>query len=240
MIIYKATNLVNGKIYIGQTTRTLQERKKSHNQLAKRGTPYFRKAIIKYGINNFKWQVICICPNIDSLNDQEQYYIAYYDSMNKGYNLTSGGLNYIMSEKSKKKMSESKQNMSKETKQKISNNHADVSGEKNPMFGKTGENHPMFGRRGESHPMFGRTGENHPMFNGHHSEKSKKKMSESRKGERNWNYGKHHSKETIEKMSGENNSMYGKHHTEKAKELMRIARLKYWKNKRKKTREAIK
>jgi hypothetical protein len=39
-----------------------------------------------------------------------------------------------------------------------------LSGENNPMYGRTGENHPMYGRTGALHPMYGRTGANHPMY----------------------------------------------------------------------------
>ena len=108
MIIYKATNLINGKIYIGQTVNKLQIRKSSHMCEANaRHTYYFANALSKYGKDNFKWQVICICPNIDSLNEQEQYYIAYFNSMNRsiGYNLQSGGLNFRMSDEQKKEIS---------------------------------------------------------------------------------------------------------------------------------------
>ena len=108
MIIYKAKNIVNGKIYIGQTINTLNHRKLGHLHHANNNSDtYFARAIRKYGIDNFKWQVVCICPNLDVLNEQEQYYISFYGSMNNGYNLTSGGLNCEPSEETKKKISES-------------------------------------------------------------------------------------------------------------------------------------
>ncbi len=107
MIVYRATNLINGKIYIGQTIKTLTRRKSKHLYDTNHGSPlYFHKALRKYGFNNFKWQVICICPNINILNEQEEYYIAFYNSMNNGYNMTSGGKNYIPSEETKQKISE--------------------------------------------------------------------------------------------------------------------------------------
>ncbi|MEE9571534.1 MAG: GIY-YIG nuclease family protein [Candidatus Neomarinimicrobiota bacterium] len=105
MIIYKATNLINSKVYIGQTFNSLKKRKNDHNSRSSNGSSvYFHNAIRKHGPENFKWQVICICPDIDSLNEQEEYYIAFYDSMNVGYNLQSGGLNYIVSEETRKKL----------------------------------------------------------------------------------------------------------------------------------------
>lgn len=73
---------------------------------------------------------------------------------------------------------------------KISDNHANVSGENNPMYGKTGKDAPCYGRIGELHPMFGT----------HHSNISKKKISESSKG-RQPMLGHKHTEETRIKMS---------------------------------------
>ena len=97
-IIYKVTNLVNNKIYIGQTIRTLNTRKTVHIYRAMNnldGNSYFHAAIRKYKESSFKWEVIWK-GNIDLLNDKEIFYIqecsSYYKS-NKGYNLTLGGDN---------------------------------------------------------------------------------------------------------------------------------------------------
>ncbi len=104
MIVYKATNQENGKVYIGQTTQSLHARKTSHIYNSNNGCNYLlHRAIRKYGAENFKWEIIEVCKNINELNEREQYYILYYDSINVGYNLTSGGLNFIRSEESKKK-----------------------------------------------------------------------------------------------------------------------------------------
>ena len=57
MIIYKVTNLINGKIYIGQSINTLEYRKSQHEREAKcnkRKTIYFHLALLKYGFENFK------------------------------------------------------------------------------------------------------------------------------------------------------------------------------------------
>lgn len=108
MIIYKATNQINGKIYIGQSQKSLKNRIKGHVVFSNNNNyGVFQKAIKKYGVDNFRWQVICICPDIDSLNEREQYYIAFYDSMNNGYNRTSGGINYKMSDETREKLKQS-------------------------------------------------------------------------------------------------------------------------------------
>ena len=71
MIVYKITNLINGKVYIGQTVRSLEERYRGHIQRANKG--YMGKlypAMRKYGIDNFKPEVI---EEIDeSLPDAKQ------------------------------------------------------------------------------------------------------------------------------------------------------------------------
>lgn len=90
--IYKITNQINGKIYIGQTNRTIQDRWNSHVADSKRPEKqtYLYKAFHKYGINNFQIEEIIEAPQ-DKLNELEIYYINYYDSYNNGYNMTLGG-----------------------------------------------------------------------------------------------------------------------------------------------------
>lgn len=94
-LIYKATNKINGKEYVGQTNNTLGERKKQHIQSAlnsrKEPTNYFHKAIKKYGKDNFKWEILEDNILSENLNEREKYWIKYYDTFNNGYNLTEGG-----------------------------------------------------------------------------------------------------------------------------------------------------
>ena len=149
MIIYKATNLINGKIYIGQTTMIFKKRKLSHlyEMKATNKTHYFSNALNKYGFDNFKWEVICICPNIAVLNKQEQYYITFLNSMNKnvGYNLTNGGLNALYSKEAKLKMSKAQSGInnprygikvSKETRLKMSIKRKERRGVNTPGYSK--------------------------------------------------------------------------------------------------------
>jgi group I intron endonuclease len=89
MIIYKATNILNNKLYVGKTKYTLEKRKYFH--LKNKSKSKFHKAMDKYGIENFIWEIICQCSTLDELNDKEKYYIKFYDSIEKGYNLTKGG-----------------------------------------------------------------------------------------------------------------------------------------------------
>ena len=94
MIIYKVTNKINKKIYIGQTVNSLDYRMRQHYISSKRDNYYFHNALKKYRICDFKWEIVCWCDNLDQLNLMEELLILVYDSasQNKGYNLKKGGL----------------------------------------------------------------------------------------------------------------------------------------------------
>lgn len=92
--IYKVTNLINGKIYIGQTSRTIEKRWQEHLWDAHNhhNNCSLHSAIRKYSKSNFLVEKVIECDN-DNLNDYEKYWISFYQSNNKhkGYNLTDGG-----------------------------------------------------------------------------------------------------------------------------------------------------
>ena len=90
--IYKHTNLINHKIYIGQTTQ--QPEKRWGNGLSQyRHNKHFFAAIKKYGWDNFSHQILKEGLSQEELNYWEKYFISYYDSTNKekGYNILLGG-----------------------------------------------------------------------------------------------------------------------------------------------------
>lgn len=171
--IYKIENLVNGKVYIGQTVQDPTNRKHSHlSQLknSKHWNRHLQNAFNKYGEENFKFNVLNYATNKDVLDQLEDDYIVYYDCLNpeKGYNFKRGGANGKCSEELRKKMSESKK------------------GEKNPNYGKYGILNPMYGK---THSLETRkklseimSGKNHPFYGKKHSMETRKKMSESAKG----------------------------------------------------------
>lgn len=91
--IYKITNLVTNKIYIGQTNGSIKHRFATHKWNAKNGIKnYLYNSMRKYGIENFIIEEIEQCDN-NILNDREKYWINFFDSCNKGYNLSIGGAN---------------------------------------------------------------------------------------------------------------------------------------------------
>lgn len=97
--IYKVTNRVNNKVYIGQTRRSIEIRWKQHIKAAmldKQNRP-LQKAIRKYGVENFNIEPIEEI-DVSRLNEREMFWIAKYDSFKSGYNATLGGegtLHYI-------------------------------------------------------------------------------------------------------------------------------------------------
>ena len=93
-LIYKHTNLANGKVYIGQTKHNPNERWRKGRGYTFNKNSRFCQAILKYGWNNFNHEIIE--DNIKTqkeANERERYYIYLYDSYNfeHGYNMTIGG-----------------------------------------------------------------------------------------------------------------------------------------------------
>ncbi len=88
--IYIITNIQNNKIYIGQTIRPVEYRFHRHinDALNNKLDTHFARAIRKYGPQSFKLEVIDNAKTQDELNQKEQYWIRFYDSVNKGYNET--------------------------------------------------------------------------------------------------------------------------------------------------------
>jgi group I intron endonuclease len=112
MIIYKATNKINGNCYIGKTIQSLRNRKQNHKNDSfnriNRYNSYFHQAIRKYGFDNFEWTILVKTDSESKLNALEKLYIATYRKMSKLYNMTDGGegaSGCIPSKETRKKMS---------------------------------------------------------------------------------------------------------------------------------------
>lgn len=91
--IYKISNKLNGKAYVGKTHLSIEERFKEHVKDSKKrrceNRPLYR-AFNKYGIHNFKLELIDTVP-LEDENKAEIHYIKYFDTYNNGYNATIGG-----------------------------------------------------------------------------------------------------------------------------------------------------
>lgn len=149
--IYLTTNLINGKKYIGQHYGEIDDSYIGSGNILK-------KAIKKFGKENFKKEILEICDNYESMNIAEKEWIKKYNAVknNNFYNIATGGFNSNplagLDEKAKQ-----------ERAKKLS---AAVKGEKNYFYGKN--------NGGEKHPLYGK----------HHSLSAKQKMSEAKKGEK--------------------------------------------------------
>ena len=91
--IYKITNLINNKSYIGQSI-DIQARFSSHKRTLQWNDPRVNYPLYrdfkKYGLENFSFEIIEQCSK-DELNEKEKYWINHYNTYNNGYNLTLGG-----------------------------------------------------------------------------------------------------------------------------------------------------
>lgn len=147
--IYKITNKVNGKYYIGKSIDIYRRWKDEKRFVSV--NDHLQNAFKKYGFDNFSFEILEECSE-ELLNDREIYYISLLDATNnkKGYNMTFGGTGGKPSEETIEKMKETKKkngytkywlgkSLPAEMKQKISNS---LSGDKHPNFNKTGENSP--------------------------------------------------------------------------------------------------
>lgn len=229
--IYLTTNLINGKIYIGQ--HLFLPNKKLNSSYLGSGR-YFKRALKKYGKENFSRKILRVCKSQKELNVWEYIYIKKYHSQDKntGYNIADGEVHSSKGNPSKNP--EVRKKISFTLKKKYLNCEMDMN-----KISHKGENHPMYGK--------------------HHSEETKRKMSESKKKQLKRDghplLGKHLSKETkmkisdgnkryaslhkkelsermIGKFSKEKHPLWGKHHSEETKrkisEKAKKREKRYW------------
>ena len=137
--IYLVQNMENGKVYVGKTSKTLEERWTKHLQCARQGVPYyFYNAIRKYGPSIFVIRLLCSVEEEKYSGDLEKKYILLFQSHRpeNGYNSTLGGEGVTPNEETKQKI-------------RISNTGQKRSEEarKNMSIALSGTNSPNYGRR---------------------------------------------------------------------------------------------
>ena len=231
--VYKHTNKTNNKVYIGITSQ-------DPNKRWANGKGYsgqrFGFAILKYGWDGFKHEVLYSGLSEAKAKVLEVSLIYYYKSTNPkyGYNVSFGGDIVHHSKETRKKISEAQKganhhmygkHLSEETKAKLSEAHKGkvLSDEHKAKLSeafkgkRTGANHPMYGKRGAENPNYGKT----------RTEEAKAKMSEIKKGAKNPMYGKHHTEETKAKLS---EAHKGKVFSEEHKTKLSEAQKKGFKN----------
>lgn len=92
MFIYLITNKLNGKHYVGRTTRSIDIRWKEHIKCMHSGDQrHLYVAMRKYGLENFIIEELCQCDCLEDLSDKEHYFCSKYDAYTDGYNMTEAG-----------------------------------------------------------------------------------------------------------------------------------------------------
>lgn len=125
--IYMIENLVNGKVYVGQTVQKVDRRLHVHKiklQKQYHNNPHLQRAFNKYGENSFKSSVIEKC-SISEIDDRERYWIKFFETYTGVYNIESGGNDYRkISQTTKQLISKKSRKMwaDKETREKILRN----------------------------------------------------------------------------------------------------------------------
>jgi len=196
-IIYKATNKINGKVYIGQTTKPLNVRVSGHKSDAfnDRNNNHFHKAIKKYGINNFRWEIITQCYSLKELNKKEKLFIKKHKTFENGYNLTKGGKGIVtcygerhpmynkhLSKEHKQKIGKANKGhkCSEEQKRKISNAN------KGNILSEETKRKMSVAHKGKKHTEETKRKISNANKNRICSEESKKKISETHTGSKNF------------------------------------------------------
>jgi len=201
-IIYKATGPA-GRVYIGQTIKSLVRRKSGHKVRAlKQDRRYaFGIALLNEGFDKFTWEEIDQAENQVELDQKEKQWIAHYKSNDTayGYNSTDGGISHapwnkgkhgVYSGESLKRMSESQRgrHVSAETRAKIREARA-----RQVITAETGRKISQANRGKKMPPRSEETRKKISQANRgkHHSTETKRKLSEMNKGRIPWNKGKH-------------------------------------------------
>jgi group I intron endonuclease len=237
--IYKITNIVNGKVVIGQAIN-ITARWQRHKGLLRHNKHYnshFQNAWNKYGEQNFKFEIILECLR-EKLNEEEIRLIKEHKSNNRkyGYNIEEGGNIRIHSEETRRKISEANKNPSEETRRKMSEAHKGYkhSEETKRKLSIISSNPSEETKRKLSESHRGKvctkeTKRKISKANSNPSEETREKMANARRG-------KHPSIETRRKLSevhsGKRNNNYGKHFSEAHKRKMSEAHKLFWKKKR--------
>lgn len=186
MWIYKITNEINNKIYIGQTIVSVEERWYKHKWNALNLQKYaLHQAMHKYGIENFKIEILTETNSKEDLDRLEKKYIKEYNSFvnQNGYNMTDGGEGSSPTEEVKQKLREARKDYkhSPETIEKLKKaweKRGPVSEEARQNMSKAAKGKPK-GPFSEEHK---RKLTEARRKRGSYSEKTRRKMSESMKG----------------------------------------------------------
>jgi group I intron endonuclease len=205
MLVYKAKNLINGKVYVGATRRTVDQRFRNHLcSLSKSKLP-FHRALKKYGLQSFKITVIDSAETWAAICEKEKYWIKRLKSkVPNGYNLTEGGEGLLGMKR------------------------PDIA---ILLRGKPSLNKGRVMSAAEKkHLSRLNSGKKNPNYGNHLSKAAKKRIGDAQR-KRVWTK---EDRERWSKMTrGENNPRFGAKLSEKTKKILRLS-LKAWREKRRK------
>ena len=128
MCIYKITNTLTGKVYIGKTINTAKQRWLAHMSASRRpnsivGRSKIARALAKYGETSFTFEVIDIAEDQKSLSNKEEFWISNLSTLApNGYNLTAGGEGSPVSEELKNRMRKASRRLPSVTRVKVTRN----------------------------------------------------------------------------------------------------------------------
>lgn len=92
MLVYKATNKLNGKAYIGFTGGTMEDRRSGHySKVPTNVTNHFHRALGKYNVDDWTWEILTEAETLEEISNEEVRLIAEFDTFKNGYNSTTGG-----------------------------------------------------------------------------------------------------------------------------------------------------
>lgn len=169
-IVYQVTNTVNGKRYIGITSRALKDRFGEHKKATRRGSNLsFHSAMRKYGVESFVPKVLFVEESVEGAKETEVLLIL---DRQPEYNETMGGdgINgYVFTD---------------EIREKIRRNTPVRSGKDHPLYGVSRPDTAEMNRKrkGIKNPNLARKGENHPFYGKSRTEETRNKIGASNRG----------------------------------------------------------
>ena len=180
--VYKITNTVNGKAYIGISTHE-PEKRRIKDHLSGYGNRIIAKAVRKYGKDAFNYEILEANVFDEFLPDLEVAYIAHFNTVvPNGYNLTSGGeVAKTLSDETRRKIGEAGKGklISAEHRRKLSEAHK---GKKKPPFSAEHRRKMSEAHKGKTHSAEARRKMSETRKGRKHSAEARRKMSEAQKG----------------------------------------------------------
>lgn len=182
-IVYKHTNKTTGKYYVGWTSKSILKRWKKHVSDAKSGSKYhFHRAIAKYGIDDWTSETLETFETQADALTAEGSWIARLQSNNPefGYNSSSGGEAAIPNEITRQRLSEAQRRRFQKPSERLKTS---LGAQKRPPISEETRERLRKSKLGDRNPQLGHKGDASPRFGKQHSDKTKQKIAEKKRGQ---------------------------------------------------------